>query len=225
MAEHIGAAEFERAVEFTTPIRCSVSVSAVRSRPFSCPWSSRWPETSPGTSLSHASLRRTSPTSMVTLPMFTAVSRGHPPQWASRTSRLRCLRKTATCFSRSYMLWPNALSVSSWHRQCKKVNIHFNITYMLPMSRNHSDRWGTIAAIGTMSSDLCRSSVALWLQLKYGSVHYLLLSSHPFFCLPLFLCPGTVPCMIFIQRPIDFTTCPNHRNLLLSQLIRYLHKD
>ena len=77
----------------------------------------------------------------------------------------------------------------------------------------------------TIFSHLWRSSAALWLLLKSRPVHSPMLSSHLFFCLPLFLFPGTVPCTTFLQRPLDLITCPNHRNFLFSQLLIYLRKD
>ena len=41
-------------------------------------------------------------------------------------------------------------------------------------------------------------------------------SSHLFFCLPLFLFPGIVPCTNFLLRPLDLPICPNNRNFLFS---------
>ena len=43
-------------------------------------------------------------------------------------------------------------------------------------------------------------------------VHSLILSSHLFFCLPLFLFPITVPYRIVFAKPEDFETWPDHLN-------------
>ena len=59
---------------------------------------------------------------------------------------------------------------------------------------------------------LWRSSAALWLLLKSqaGPLFDVVLSS---FLLPSsFSFPGTVPCTIFLQRPLGLTTCPYHRS-------------
>ena len=45
---------------------------------------------------------------------------------------------------------------------------------------------------------------------KIIPVHSLILSSHLFFCLSLFLFPFTVPCRIVFARPEDLETWPNH---------------
>ncbi len=91
---------------------------------------------------------------------------------------------------------------------------------------------GTILVVGTPLSTsptifchLWQSSAVLWLLLKSRPVHSLMLSSHLFFCLPLYRFPGTVPCTIFLQRPLDLITCPNHRNFLFSPLLVYLRYD
>ena len=84
---------------------------------------------------------------------------------------------------------------------------------------------GTIMVVGapllTIFFHLWWSSVCIWMLLKSRPVHSLMLSSNLFFFLPLFLFPGTVPCKIFLMRPIHQTTCTNHRNFLFSQLLLY----
>ena len=50
-------------------------------------------------------------------------------------------------------------------------------------------------------------------------VHSLMLSSHRLCCLYLFLFHGTVPCMIFLQRQLGVTKCPNHRNFLCFTVV------
>ena len=91
---------------------------------------------------------------------------------------------------------------------------------------------GTIRVVGaplltsaTLFCHLWRSLTALWLLLKSRPVHSLMLSSHLFFCLPLFLFPGTASCMIFLQRPLDLITCPNHRNLVFLTVVNFVRID
>ena len=51
-------------------------------------------------------------------------------------------------------------------------------------------------------------------------VHSLILASHLFFCLPLFLCPFTVPCMIVFAKPEDLETWPNHLSFRFLTRVR-----
>ena len=53
-------------------------------------------------------------------------------------------------------------------------------------------------------------SAALAELTKSIPVHSLILSSHLFLCLPPFLFPFTVPCMIVFAKPEDLETGPNH---------------
>ena len=56
---------------------------------------------------------------------------------------------------------------------------------------------GTTDEFATIPIHLVRFSAALVELAKSIPVHCLILSSHLFFCLPLFLFPFTVPCRIF----------------------------
>ena len=51
-------------------------------------------------------------------------------------------------------------------------------------------------------------------------VHILILSSHLFFCLPLFLFPFTVPCRIVFARPEDLETWSNHLSFRFLTRVR-----
>ena len=99
---------------------------------------------------------------------------------------------------------------------CRRSIIDDTLPYLLPVSRTHQGRRATLLTSATIFCHLRRSSAALWLLLKSRPVHSLMLSSHIFFCLPLFRFPGrpTVPCTIFLQRPINLITSPNNRNFL-----------
>ena len=84
------------------------------------------------------------------------------------------------------------------------------------MSRNHQGHRGITADIG---DNLLPSLTVFGCSLTAVEVHSLMLSSHLFFCLPLYRFPGTVPCTIFLQRPLNLITCPNHRNFLFLTVV------
>ena len=70
--------------------------------------------------------------------------------------------------------------------------------------RNTTDEFPTIPF------HLILFSAALVELAKSIPVHSLILSSHLFFCLPLFVFPFTVPCRIVFAKPEDLETWPNH---------------
>ena len=69
---------------------------------------------------------------------------------------------------------------------------------------------GTTDEFATITFHLVLFSAALVELAKYIPVHSLILSSHLFFCLPLFLFPFTVPCRVVFAKPEDLETWPNH---------------
>ena len=69
---------------------------------------------------------------------------------------------------------------------------------------------GTTDEFATIPFHLDLFSAALVELAKSIPVHSLILSSHRFFCLPLFLFPFTVPCRIVFAKPEDLETWPNH---------------
>ena len=73
-------------------------------------------------------------------------------------------------------------------------------------------RRGTTDKFATIPLHLDLFSAALVELAKSIPVHSLILSSHLFFCLPLFLFlfPFTVPCGIVFAKPEDIETWPNH---------------
>ena len=71
-------------------------------------------------------------------------------------------------------------------------------------------RRGTTDEFATTPFHLDLFSAALVELAKSIPVHSLILSSHLFFCLPLFLFPFTVPCRIVFAKPEDLETWPNH---------------
>ena len=71
-------------------------------------------------------------------------------------------------------------------------------------------RRGTLDEFATISFHLVLFSAALVELAKSIPVHSLILSSHLFFCLPLFLFPFTVICRSVFAKPEDLETWPNH---------------
>ena len=71
-------------------------------------------------------------------------------------------------------------------------------------------RQGTTDEFATIPFHLVLFSAALVELANYIPIHSLILSSHLFFCLPLFLFPFTVPCRIVFAKPEDLETWSNH---------------
>ena len=71
-------------------------------------------------------------------------------------------------------------------------------------------RRGTTDEFATIPFHLDLFSAALVELAKSIPVHSLILSSHLFFCLPLFLFSFAVPCRIVFAKPEDLETWPNH---------------
>ena len=81
-------------------------------------------------------------------------------------------------------------------------------------------RRGTTVEFATIPFHLDLFSAALVELAKSIPVHSLILSSHLFFCLPLFLFPFTVPCRIVFAIPEDLETWPNHLSFRFLTRVR-----
>ena len=81
-------------------------------------------------------------------------------------------------------------------------------------------RRGTTDEFATIPFHLVLFSAALVELAKSIPVHYLILSSHLFLCLSLFLVPFTVPCKIVFAKPEDFETWPNHLSFRFLTRVR-----
>ena len=81
-------------------------------------------------------------------------------------------------------------------------------------------RRGTTDEFATIPFHLDLFSAALVELAKSIPVHSLILSSHRFFCLPLFLFPFTVPCRIVFAKPEDLETWPNHLSFRFLTSVR-----
>ena len=81
-------------------------------------------------------------------------------------------------------------------------------------------RRGTTDEFATIPFHLDLFSAALVELAKSIPVHSLILSSHLFFCLPLFLFPFTVPCRIVFAKPEDLETWPNYLSFRFLTRVR-----
>ena len=88
------------------------------------------------------------------------------------------------------------------------------------LSRGMADRWGTSVDFTTSFLHSSRFSAFRSMVFHSRPVHYLMLSSHRFLCLPLPLPPWTVPCRIAFVNPDDRVTCPYHFSLRLFTEVR-----
>ena len=79
-------------------------------------------------------------------------------------------------------------------------------------------RRGTTDEFATIPFHLGLFQAALVELAKSIPVHSLILSSHRFFCLPLF--PFTVPCRIVFAKPEDLETWPNHLSFRFLTRVR-----
>ena len=81
-------------------------------------------------------------------------------------------------------------------------------------------RWGTTDEFATIPFHLVLFSAVLAQLAKSIPVHFLIVSSHLFFCLPLFLFPFNVPCMIVFAKPEDLERWPNHLSFCFLTRVR-----
>ena len=81
-------------------------------------------------------------------------------------------------------------------------------------------RRGTTYEFATIPFHLVLFSAALVELAKSIPVHSLILSSHLFYCLPLFLFPFTMPCKIVFAKQEDLETWPNHLSFRFLTRVR-----
>ena len=81
-------------------------------------------------------------------------------------------------------------------------------------------RRGTTDEFATTPFHLDLFSATLVELAKSIPVHSLILSSHLFFCLPLFLFPFTVPCRIVFAKQEDLETWPYHLSFRFLTRVR-----
>ena len=101
---------------------------------------------------------------------------------------------------------------------CSYLNIYSILFLFYPITLE--GRRGTTDEFATTPFHLDLFSAALVELAKSIPVHSLILSSHLFFCLPLFLFPFTVPCRIVFAKPEDLETWPNHLSFRFLTRVR-----
>ena len=100
----------------------------------------------------------------------------------------------------------------------KTTSVHVYSILFYPITLG--GRRGTTDEFATIPFHLDLFSAALVELAKSIPVHSLILSSHLFFCLPLFLFPFTVPCRIVFAKPEDLEAWPNHLSFRFLTRVR-----
>ena len=100
--------------------------------------------------------------------------------------------------------------------RCSSLNFYSILFYPITLE----GRRGTTDEFATIPFHLVLFSAALVKLAKSMSVHSLILSSHLFFCLTLFLFPFTVPCRIVFAKSEDLETWPNHLSFRFLTRVR-----
>ena len=96
------------------------------------------------------------------------------------------------------------LRLRRFHLERGSVSFYSILFYPITLE----GRRGTTDEVATIPFHLVLFSAVLVELAKSIPVHSLILSSHIFFCLPLFLFPFTVSCKIVFARPEDLETWP-----------------
>ena len=130
------------------------------------------------------------------------------------------------CITASREIAPDRMYTAGSATVCGKDRICFRISYIVflfsilfyPITLE--GRRGTTDEFATIPFHLDLFSAALVELAKSIPVHSLILSSHLFFCLPLFLFPFTVPCRIVFAKPEDLETWPNHLSFRFLTRVR-----
>ena len=89
------------------------------------------------------------------------------------------------------------------------------LVHLHHLSLHREGHWGTTDDFTTSFLRFSLFSFVLWDLANSGPVHFLVLSSHLFLCLPWILPPFTVPCKMVTARADERETCPYHCSLRL----------
>ena len=123
-------------------------------------------------------------------------------------------RRNSSLYQLSHTGWTTAEPV--YWSSCCFNNFYSILFYPITLE----GRWGTIDEFATIPFHLDLFSAALVELAKSIPVYSLILSSHLFFCLPLFLFPFTVPCRIVFAKLEDLETWPNHLSFRFLTRVR-----
>ena len=103
---------------------------------------------------------------------------------------------------------------------CSRAEYLPGMFYILFYPITLEGRRGTTDEFATITFHLVLFSAALVELANSIPVRSLILSSHLFFCLPLFLCPFTVPCRTVFPKPEDLERWPNHLSFRFLTSVR-----
>ena len=92
--------------------------------------------------------------------------------------------------------------------------------WSLHLSLSREGCWGTTDDFTTSFLHFSLYSTALWDLANSRPVPSLMLSSHPFFCLPCLLPAFTVPCKMVLARPDEQETCSYDFSLCLFTMVK-----
>ena len=123
--------------------------------------------------------------------------------------------RRARAFSHSYTIQTVAGCISASPSSaliCLSLSSH--------LSLDSEGRWCTTDDFATSFLHFPLFSTALWDLANSRPVHFLMLSSHLFLCLPCLIPSFTVPCKIFLARPDERETCPYQCSLCLCTVAR-----
>ena len=102
----------------------------------------------------------------------------------------------------------------------------FSLTRTCVSSHHHhlsftrEGRWGTTDDFATGFLHFSLFSTVLWDLANSRPVHFLMLSSQPFICLPCLLPRFTVPCKMVLARPDEREAWPYYCSLRLFTMVR-----
>ena len=105
------------------------------------------------------------------------------------------------------------------HFACTHTHFHHHLHHH-HLSLNREGRWGSTDHFTTSFLHSSLFSAALWDLANSRFVHFLMLSSNLFLCLPCLLPPFTVPCKMALARRDERETCPYHYGLRLFTMVR-----
>ena len=116
----------------------------------------------------------------------------------------------------------NLLKAKTELNQCSytQINRYIYVYSILFYPITLGGRRGTTDVFATIPFHLDLFSATLVELAKSIPVHSLILSSHLFFCLPLFLLSFTVPCRIVFAKPEDLETWPNYLSFRFLTRVR-----
>ena len=142
-----------------------------------------------------------------------------PLQHGAESTRAFGLLHSAAETTIGHQWWPGC----HWYRSVSYASTNrwpLVISLISSQSLNLGGRRGTTDDVATIPFHLFLSSAALMDSPNPIPVHSLMLSSHLYVCLPLFLAPFTVPCRIVFSMPEDLEMWPYHLSFRFCTMVK-----